>query len=90
MAEVSNPADIEHKEAEPPVLPLEVIDKAIGTNVKVLLTNDKEFQGKLAGFDDFVNIVLEEVSEYDNEGKKDATIKRMLLNGGQIAMIAPL
>lgn len=73
----------------PTVLPLEIIDKSVGKHVQVLLTNDKEFQGTLVGFDDFVNIVLENVSEYDNDGKKDGSIKRMLLNGGQIAMIAP-
>lgn len=95
MAEVSNnppetantPSEGVKEEEVQTILPLEVIDKAVGTQVQVLLTNDKEFKGTLAGFDDFVNIVLENVSEFDNEGKKDGTIKRMLLNGGQIAMI---
>lgn len=76
-------------EPVPTVLPLEVIDKAIGTEVHVLLTNDKEFKGKLIGFDDFVNIVLEDVTEYDNDAPNDGKIKKMLLNGGQISMIVP-
>lgn len=71
------------------VLPLEVIDKAIGTQIKVLLTNNKEFHGKLVGFDDFVNVVLEDVQEVDAEGQKGKTLKKMLLNGTQIAMLCP-
>ncbi|KAJ9094508.1 hypothetical protein QA089_001049 [Meyerozyma guilliermondii] len=68
------------------ILPLEVLDRAIGHKIQVLLTNDKEFHGTLVGFDDFVNMVLEDVEEFDNEGKKE-TLKKMLLNGGQVAMM---
>lgn len=71
------------------LLPLEVIDKAIGTKIHVLLTNDKEFKGTLVGFDDFVNMVLEDVVEIDSEGPKDKVHKKMLLNGGQVTMIIP-
>lgn len=75
--------------ANPTILPLEVIDKAIGSTVRVLLTNDKEFVGKLVGFDDFVNVVLENVSEHCNNKPSDKIIKKMLLNGTQIAMLCP-
>lgn len=71
------------------VLPLEVIDRAIGSNIKVLLTNNKEFHGNLIGFDDFVNVVLENVREVDSEGHEGKVIKKMLLNGTQIAMLCP-
>ncbi|KAF3993999.1 hypothetical protein FT663_00019 [Candidozyma haemuli var. vulneris] len=71
------------------VLPLEVIDRAIGTDIKILLTNNKEFTGKLVGFDDFVNVVLEEATEIDGDGNQGKKIKRMLLNGSQIAMLSP-
>lgn len=72
-----------------PVLPLEVIDKAIGSSIKVLLTNNKEFNGKLVGFDDFVNIVLEDVVEIGSSTNPGRPIKKMLLNGAQIAMLSP-
>lgn len=75
--------------SEAPVLPLEVIDRAIGHQIRVLLTNTKEFTGTLAGFDDFVNIVLENVTETGPEGPSQHLLKRMLLNGTQIAMIIP-
>ncbi|KAL6450856.1 LOW QUALITY PROTEIN: lsm5 U6 snRNA-associated Sm-like protein LSm5 [Candida maltosa Xu316] len=69
------------------VLPLEVIDRSV---VRVLMTSDKEFYGKLIGFDDYVNMVFEDVVELDNSGEsKSEPIKKMLLNGGHIAMIIP-
>ncbi|EGW32663.1 uncharacterized protein SPAPADRAFT_61726 [Spathaspora passalidarum NRRL Y-27907] len=74
---------------EQPILPLEIIDKSVGNKVKVLMTSDKEFYGKLIGFDDYVNMVLEDVVEIDNEGTKSDPVKKMLLNGGHVAMIIP-
>lgn len=71
------------------VLPLEIIDKSIGHKIRVLMTNDKEFVGTLAGFDDFVNMVLENVTEVDGDVQSTELRKKMLLNGGQVAMIIP-
>lgn len=85
-----NIADASSSEIIPSVLPLEVLDRSIGTQVRILLTNNKEFVGKLVGFDDFVNMVLESVSEINNDGSQTKPIKKMLLNGTLIAMISPL
>lgn len=71
------------------ILPLEILDKSIGKEIQVLMSNDKEFHGTLIGFDDFVNIVLENVKELDGSGSSDRVIKKMLLNGGQISMLVP-
>ncbi|KAG5418235.1 hypothetical protein I9W82_003763 [Candida metapsilosis] len=73
------------------VLPLEVIDRSIGKKVRILMTSDKEFHGTLIGFDDFVNMVLEDVTvvtDNEDEGQNEA-VKKMLLNGNQVAMIIP-
>lgn len=74
---------------DPSVLPLEIIDRAIGSKIRILLTNSKEFLGTLIGFDDFVNVVLEDVVELNEDGDSEAPLKRMLLNGAQIAMLCP-
>lgn len=44
-------------ESIPPVLPLELVDKCIGSKIWVLMKTDKEFTGILRGFDQFVNMV---------------------------------
>jgi len=45
------------------VLPLEVIDKFIGSRVWVIMKGDKEFCGDLRGFDEYQNMVLDDVKE---------------------------
>lgn len=70
---------------------LELIDKCIGSRIYVLLKNEKEFCGKLIGFDDFVNMVLEEVVEYeyDNGKRSEKKMDSILLNGSQICVLVP-
>ncbi|KAI1518846.1 U6 snRNA-associated Sm protein LSm5 [Pyrenophora tritici-repentis] len=45
------------------LLPLELIDKCVGSQIWVIMNGGKEFTGKLVGFDDYVNMVLEDVTE---------------------------
>ena len=45
------------------LLPLELVDKCIGSKIHIIMKNDKEIVGTLLGFDDFVNMVLEDVTE---------------------------
>lgn len=40
------------------ILPLELIDKAIGSQIWILLRGTKEVTGTLRGFDDYVSIIL--------------------------------
>jgi len=55
------------------------------------MKNDREFSGTLLGFDDFVNMVLEDVTEYENtpQGKKATKLNQTLLNGNNICMLVP-
>jgi small nuclear ribonucleoprotein (snRNP)-like protein len=48
------------------LLPLELVDKCIGSKIHVIMKSDKEIVGTLLGFDDYVNMVLEDVSEHMN------------------------
>lgn len=55
------------------------------------MKNDKEIVGTLLGFDDFVNMVLEDVTEYEvlPEGKRVTKLDQILLNGNNITMMIP-
>ncbi|KAJ1731976.1 RNA-binding protein lsm5 [Coemansia biformis] len=77
--------------ATPQLLPLELIDKCIGSRIWVKMKTEKEFVGKLLGFDDYVNMVLEDVSEFETRGmsKRIASRKQILLNGNNICMLVP-
>ena len=39
------------------VLPLELVDKCIGSRMWVIMRSEKELVGTLRGFDEFVNMV---------------------------------
>ncbi|KAH8731471.1 LSM domain-containing protein [Phaeosphaeriaceae sp. PMI808] len=70
------------------LLPLELIDKCVGSQIWVIMNGGKEFTGKLVGFDDYVNMVLEEVTEVDpTEG--NIKLPKILLNGNNICMMVP-
>lgn len=73
------------------ILPLELVDKCIGSRIQIIMKNDKEIVGTLVGFDDFVNMVLEDAVEYEftPEGKKRTLLEQILLNGNNITMMVP-
>ena len=39
------------------LLPLELIDRCIGSKIWIIMKDEKEFVGVLRGFDDYVNMV---------------------------------
>ncbi|XP_033367491.1 U6 snRNA-associated Sm-like protein LSm5 isoform X1 [Parus major] len=76
---VSNPSQL---------LPLELVDKCIGSRIHIVMKSDKEIVGTLLGFDDFVNMVLEDVTEFEitPEGRRITKLDQILLNGNNITM----
>ncbi|KIY70995.1 Sm-like ribonucleo protein [Cylindrobasidium torrendii FP15055 ss-10] len=74
------------------ILPLELIDRCIGSRIWVIMKSEREFTGKLLGFDDFVNMVLEDVTEFERlpTGElKTSKLAQTLLNGNNICMLVP-
>ncbi|MCI4383897.1 hypothetical protein PGIGA_G00032030 [Pangasianodon gigas] len=71
------------------LLPLELVDKCIGSRIHIVMKNDKEIVGTLLGFDDFVNMVLEDVTEFEitPEGRRITKLDQILLNGNNITMV---
>ncbi|QLG71105.1 hypothetical protein HG535_0B01430 [Zygotorulaspora mrakii] len=77
------------------VVPLEIIDKTINQKVWIILQSNREFTGTLVGFDDFVNVILEDAVEWANGSASNELEKvmehhgRLLLSGNNIAMLVP-
>ncbi|KAL1929257.1 hypothetical protein VTP01DRAFT_2316 [Rhizomucor pusillus] len=67
----------------PQLLPLELIDKCIGSRIWVVMKTEKEYTGKLLGFDDFVS------NENTPEGYKTSKLDQILLNGNNICTLIP-
>ncbi|WVZ25230.1 hypothetical protein V8G54_003774 [Vigna mungo] len=73
------------------LLPSELIDRCIGSKIWVIMKGDKELVGTLRGFDVYVNMVLEDVTEYEitSEGRRITKLDQILLNGNNIAILLP-
>jgi U6 snRNA-associated Sm-like protein LSm5 len=76
------------------ILPLEVVDKCIGRQLWVIMKGEKEFYGKLRGFDEYLNMIMDDVKEFafSGTGRERQLLSRhknMLLNGAHICMIVP-
>ncbi|GAB4841313.1 hypothetical protein Ancab_022039 [Ancistrocladus abbreviatus] len=74
------------------LLPSELIDRCIGSKIWVIMKGDKELVGTLRGFDVYVNMVLEDVTEYEitAEGRRITKLDQILLNGNNIAIVSKL
>ncbi|CAH8679187.1 unnamed protein product [Schistosoma rodhaini] len=75
----------------PQLLPLELVDKCIGSKIHIIMKNDKEMVGTLLGFDSYVNMVLADVTEFEftAQGKRITKLPHILLNGSNIVMMVP-
>lgn len=77
------------------ILPLELIDKAIGSPIWILMRGQTEMTGILRGFDDYVNLVLDDAVEYSPDPRdKSVIVKKelkaeILLNGNHVAVLVP-
>ncbi|NWS70288.1 LSM5 protein, partial [Crotophaga sulcirostris] len=67
------------------LLPLELVDKCIGSRIHIVMKSDKEIVGTLLGFDDFVSILC----EITPEGRRITKLDQILLNGNNITMLVP-
>ncbi|KAG6670931.1 hypothetical protein I3843_Q027700 [Carya illinoinensis] len=76
----------------PPLLPSELIDRCIGSKIWVIMKGDKELVGTLRGFDVYVNMVLEDVTEYEitAEGRRITKLDQILLNGTTLPFSFPV
>ncbi|MDI6916469.1 MAG: LSM domain-containing protein [Thermoplasmatales archaeon] len=69
------------------VLPINVLEKSLNTQITLLLKDNRLLEGKLVGFDDYMNMVLEDVEE-----NKDGALRRLgtvILRGNNVITISP-
>jgi small nuclear ribonucleoprotein len=69
------------------VMPLHVLEKSMNKKVSLLLKDNRILEGKLVGYDDYMNMVLE-----DTEETKEEQIRRLgmvVLRGNNVVTIVP-
>ncbi len=69
---------------------LEILDKALDKRVIIKLKYNKEFRGILRGFDQHLNLILENTEEVINtEEQEIKNLGKIILRGDSVVMISP-
>ena len=70
------------------VMPMNVLAKAMNNKISLLLKDGRMIEGKLVGYDDYMNMVLEDTEErYQDNVRKLGT---MILRGNNVVSISLL
>lgn len=74
------------------ILPLQVIEECIGKRIRIIMTTNREFEGKLMGMDEYVNLILADVKEEEisAEGSKVTQREEIFLNGTHVCLMVPI
>lgn len=69
-------------------MPLSLLEKSVNKRVLLLLKDSRLLEGTLIGFDDYLNMVLEDTSETNGDQVK--RLGMVILRGNNVVSISPL
>lgn len=72
------------------VMPISLLEKSIDKRVSLLLKDGRTLEGKLAGFDEYMNMVLEETVETPASGDDGRRLGSVVLRGNNVVSISIL
>lgn len=70
------------------VMPLALLEKSINKKISLLLKDARILEGKLTGFDDYMNMVLEDTEERTAEQTR--RLGTVVLRGNNVVSISSL
>jgi len=70
------------------VMPLSLLEKSVDKRVSLLLKDNRILEGTLIGFDDYLNMVLENTEETTADQVK--RLGTVILRGNNVVSITPL
>ena len=69
------------------VMPTKVLENSMNKNIRLLLKDSRVLEGKLVGFDDYMNMVLEDTEETFNEEVR--RLGTIIIRGNNVVSISP-
>lgn len=67
-------------------LPLDVLEKSLNQKLSLLLKDGRLIEGTLSGYDEYMNMVLTDVEENNEEAKK--RLGTIILRGNNVVCIS--
>jgi len=68
------------------VMPIALLEKSIDKRISLLLKDSRILEGKLTGFDDYLNMVLEDTEERTSE--QERRLGTVVLRGNNVVSIS--
>jgi small nuclear ribonucleoprotein len=72
------------------VMPQALLEKSVDKRVSLLLKDGRILEGKLTGFDEYMNMVLEETVENNAAGGEERRLGTVVLRGNNVVSISIL
>ena len=69
-------------------MPLALMEKTLNKKVSLLLKDNRVLEGKLTGYDEYMNMVLEETEE--RTADQTRRLGTVILRGNNVVSVAPL
>ena len=67
-------------------LPLDTLEKSVNQKLILLLKDGRKIEGKLLGFDEYMNLVMDDVEETKNEAKR--RLGKIILRGSNVVSLS--
>ena len=72
------------------VMPASMLERSLDRRVSLLLKDGRTLDGKLTGFDEYMNMVLDDTMESGAEGSDGRRLGKVVLRGSNVVSIAVL
>ena len=69
------------------VQPLQILEKSLNKKISLILKDDRVLVCTLVGYDDYMNMVLEDTEE--TQGEQVRRVGTVILRGNNVVTIAP-
>jgi len=69
-------------------MPIEVLERTLNRRISLLLKDGRRLEGKLTGYDDYMNLVLEDTEERTEEAHRRLGV--VVLRGNNVITLTPM
>ncbi|MFQ5919191.1 MAG: LSM domain-containing protein [Thermoplasmata archaeon] len=69
------------------VQPLQILERSLNKKISLILKDNRVLVGTLMGYDDYMNMVLEDTEE--TQGEQVRRVGTVVLRGNNVVTIAP-
>lgn len=70
------------------IMPMKVLEESLNTRVAILMKDNRVLEGALTGYDEYMNMVMEDAEEHGNEMNRK--LGKVIIRGSNVVRMVPL